>query len=52
MQTKNNIEITELLNKIVIPDTELILQDVGRVKSIEMSDEDCFINIELGFHIE
>lgn len=52
MQTKNNIEITDLLNKIVIPDTELILQDVGRVKSIEMSDEDCFINIELGFHIE
>ncbi|MDE0743613.1 MAG: iron-sulfur cluster carrier protein ApbC [Woeseiaceae bacterium] len=52
MDPKNNIEITELLHAVAIPDTEVTLRDVGRVKSVEISDSDCFIVIELGFHIE
>ena len=52
MNPKNNVEITELLNAVVIPDTEVTLRDVGRVKSVEVSDHECSIVIELGFYIE
>ena len=50
MNPKTIAQITDLLHESIIPNTNLTLQQLGKVKSIEMISDDCFVSIELGFH--